>query len=216
MSRPIDSTITDVLSGAELTPFHLIDINIGGILYRYTDFQVSIYVDSIPTSGTFDAWSWSFGGTHHSIDSIVDDVDVTLLNLNNLFTPIFIEESVQGSEVNIWSGLLDADGDVIGVYRIFTGEIDSWDLSEDELSFTVVSELYQWTQKTLKKHSSSCRWRKFKAVGTCNYTGEASWCDRSYARCEALANTDNFGGFRWLPELEDEEIWWGRKRLQRK
>lgn len=215
MSRTIDSTITDALSGSELTPFHLIDFTIGATTYRYTDFQVSIYVDSIPTSGTFVAGSWEFGGAHHSIDSIVDNVDVTLLNIDSIFTSQFIEETVQGAICNLWSGLLDADETIIGVYRIFTGEIDEWTLAEDDLTFTVVSELYQWSQNTLKKHSSSCRWRTFKGT-ECKYAADATWCDRSYSRCESLGNIANFGGFRWLPELEDKEIWWGRKRLQRK
>lgn len=37
-----------------------------------------------------------------------------------------------------------------------------------------------------------------------------TWCDRSKARCIALANYDNFGGFAHLVELQDKEIWWGR------
>ena len=216
MARNIDSTITDVLSGSSMTPFNLIDFTIGDTTYRYTDFQTNLYIDSIPTSGTFQSYSFSFGGTHHSIDSIVDNVDITLLNIDALFTSLFIESDVQGSVVNLWSGLIDdSDESVLGVYRIFTGEIDEWTLAEDDLEFTVVSELYQWTQTTLKKHSSSCRWRTFKGT-ECSYAGAATWCDRSYARCESLANSDNFGGFRWLPTLEDVEIWWGRKRLQRK
>ena len=215
MSRSIDSTVTEQLSASSLHPFHLLDFTIGAVTYRYTDFQIPLYVDTIPTSGTFTPYSWSFGGTHHSIDSIVDDVDITLLNIDNLFTTLFIESDVQGAVVNLWSGVVSGNGDIIGTpYRIFTGEIDEWNLSEDELNITVVSELYQWSQSTMKRHSPSCRWRTFKG-DYCRYAGGASWCDRSYNRCEALANTDNFGGFRWLAKLEDAEIWWGRERLQR-
>jgi len=36
-------------------------------------------------------------------------------------------------------------------------------------------------------------------------------CDRSYASCTAYANTDNFGGFRFLPYLENKEVLWGPK-----
>lgn len=215
MSRSIDSTITQQLSGNELHPFHLVDFTVGSTTYRYTDFQIPLYVDTIPTSGTFNSWSWSFGGTHHSIDSIVDDVEVTLLNLNNIFTTLFIESTVQGAELNLWSGVVDTDGNIIGTpYRIFTGEIDEWNLSEDEITITVVSELYQWSQSTIKRHSPSCRWRKFKG-DYCRYAGAATWCDRSYNRCEALDNVANFGGFRWLAKLEDAEIWWGRERLKK-
>jgi hypothetical protein len=44
----------------------------------------------------------------------------------------------------------------------------------------------------------------------CGYTGSESKCDRSYARCESLNNTANFGGERWLPSIENANIWWGQ------
>ena len=37
------------------------------------------------------------------------------------------------------------------------------------------------------------------------------WCDGSYDRCLLMDNTANFGGFRWLPALQDRKIWWGQK-----
>ena len=51
-----------------------------------------------------------------------------------------------------------------------------------------------------------------------NYVGQAyttSWdytaCDQSYDMCKyRFANTINFGGFRWLPWLMNQKIWWGR------
>lgn len=37
-----------------------------------------------------------------------------------------------------------------------------------------------------------------------------AWCDHSYERCAQMSNSDNFGGFRWLPFLQDKILWWGR------
>jgi len=45
--------------------------------------------------------------------------------------------------------------------------------------------------------------------GTCRYSGAETWCDRSWERCEALGNTINFEGERWLPRLQGKKIWWG-------
>jgi hypothetical protein len=39
------------------------------------------------------------------------------------------------------------------------------------------------------------------------------WCDQSYKRCEDLGNTDNFGGFRWLPYLLNRSFKWGPEKL---
>ena len=42
-----------------------------------------------------------------------------------------------------------------------------------------------------------CPW-PFKGV-ECGYSGAQSSCDKSWARCHALANTNNYGGFRFIP-----------------
>jgi hypothetical protein len=212
--RDIDSSITAELSASQLSPFHLLDFTIGDTTYRYTDFQVDLLIDSLAPNDMYESHSWEFGGANYSVGTIVDDSSIKLLNINQQFTSLFIEQDIQGSECNIWGGVMDIDGVIIGVYKIFSGEIDEWTVDEEELNFTVISELYQWTQTTTKKHSSSCRWRKFKGL-ECQYSGADIECDRSYSRCSSLANTDNFGGFRWLPEIEDKEIWWGRKQLRR-
>jgi hypothetical protein len=48
------------------------------------------------------------------------------------------------------------------------------------------------------------------AVTECAYLGDETWCDQSYARCVTLGNSDNFGGFRFLPSLMEKDIWWGK------
>lgn len=47
-------------------------------------------------------------------------------------------------------------------------------------------------------------------VGTCRYSGAETWCDRSWDRCNALSNTINYGGFRYLPGLLGKQINWGQ------
>jgi hypothetical protein len=52
--------------------------------------------------------------------------------------------------------------------------------------------------------------------GTCRYVDGTfpgdDWCDKSWERCLALANTVNFDGCRWLPGIQGKEILWGRNR----
>jgi hypothetical protein len=94
---------------------------------------------------------------------------------------------------------------------LFQGTLDAWSLDEEKITCTLVSDMVKWNQKTLAKYSASCRWKEFKGT-ECGYSGSQTWCDRSYTRCSALANTVNFGGFRWLPSIIDKEIWWGRSK----
>jgi len=90
----------------------------------------------------------------------------------------------------------------------FQGQIGEWLLDESRIRMTVTNQFAQWTQETINHHSASCRWKVFKGT-ECAYSGGETWCDRSYTRCAALSNVANFGGFRWLPSIEDKVIWWG-------
>jgi hypothetical protein len=53
-------------------------------------------------------------------------------------------------------------------------------------------------------------------IGTCRYVDgtfpDDDWCEKSWERCLALANTINFDGCRWLPGIQGKEILWGRNR----
>lgn len=107
------------------------------------------------------------------------------------------------------------DSTIVGLLEIippvttFRGEIGQWQFDESKVSMTLTNQFAQWNQKTLRMQSSSCSWPQFKGT-ECGYTGAATSCDRTYARCEQLSNTANFGGERWLPSIEDKEVWWGR------
>lgn len=96
-----------------------------------------------------------------------------------------------------------------GVLTLFEGGLDAWTLNDKILKIGAKSEMARWTQKPLALHSVSCRWKEFKGT-ECTYAGAGTWCDRTYTRCEDLANQANYGGFRWLPSIMDKEIWWGK------
>lgn len=95
-----------------------------------------------------------------------------------------------------------------GAVTEFEGTIDSWDPDEEDIRITLSSPMMQWTQKTQAVQSALCRWKIFKGT-ECAYAGDQSWCDRTYSRCSALANTANFGGERFLPSIINKDIWWG-------
>ena len=101
------------------------------------------------------------------------------------------------------------ESDLEGAVTLFEGELDDWEVDETDLSIRVVSAASQWAQRTLSKQAGTCRWKVFKGTEW-QYAGVESWCDRTYSRCSALTNTANFGGFRFLPDLIDKDIWWGR------
>jgi len=209
MSRDISSTVLEQFRAGELMPVCLFDFMVDDIHYRYTDLDVSLTVVSGTVSGTFEPRGFKIDSIQYSLGTIVDNANITLDNRDQLLTSLFIGEIVQGSEAYIYGAVLDSNGQIIEApINIFQGQIDSWELDEEEIRITLTTEFIKWSQRTASLHSSSCRWKKFKGT-ECQYAGNETQCDRSYTRCSALANTIHFGGFRWLPDLENREIKWG-------
>lgn len=207
--RDIDSDILAELIKSEFRPFFLFDKEIDSTHYRYTDCDVPIVFGG----NTYTPLGFDIAGINYSSRNIVDSVDIHIDNLDSVMTSLFVGGTPQGSTVTLDLVLLDASYDIVGPASatIFEGTIDDWELDEEKLFETIVSIFSQWAQKTLSKHSASCRCKVFKGT-ECGYSGGGTWCDRTYARCQTLGNTDNFGGFRWLPSIVDKEIWWGRLR----
>jgi len=95
---------------------------------------------------------------------------------------------------------------------IFSGVLDSARITHQRASFDVYNPLIFWKRKTPRRiHQSSCPWPFAIDGSPCQYAGAETWCDQSFERCLELGNTDNFGGFRFLPDLQDKQIWWGKK-----
>jgi len=226
--RSINSTILAQLEANELRPFYLLDIEIEGTHYRYTDCDVPVILRQIgwdagivwavgigweEDKGPYDPRPFTFDPVTYSAGTIVSRARIRIDNLDSTFTALFVGSTVQGSNVDLDLIVVDTNGTILGpaTVKIFEGIIDSWQLDETQVTIDVTSILNRWTQKTIMLHPSSCRWKKFKGT-ECGYTGTATWCDRSYARCSALGNTANFGGNRWLPSIVDKELWWGRTR----
>ena len=204
--RTLNASILEQLQAEELRPFYLLSWTIDGTTLRYTDCDVPIYL-----TNNYAPLGFKFANIRYSINSIVDRVDLEVDNLDQAQTTIFVGGTPQGSAVVLSLVVLDSDLKIVNssAVTLFEGEIDTWTLNERKLSVTVTSIFYNWSQRTLAKHSPSCRWKAFKST-ECDYAGGSTWCDRTYARCISLANTTNYGGFRWLPSIVDKEIWWGR------
>lgn len=195
------------LESGELRPFFHLNMEIDSTHYRYTDCDVPITYDG----NTYNPRGFSLSEIRYSISKIVDEASISLDNLDGVFTALFVGGDARGSPAILSLVVLDANGQVIGSpVTMFEGDLDAWDLDEEKIQITCASEASRWAKKTLVKQASSCRWRVFKGT-ECGYSGSGTWCDRSYTRCEALGNTDNFGGETWLPSIVDKEIWWGRK-----
>lgn len=211
--RAINAQILSELEAANLKPFYLLHLNIDGNDFRYTDCDVPIArpaVESIheevelhtPKEFEVDKVAYSLG-------RIVDSINIEIEDVKALLRTYFVGGTPRGGAVTYSLVVLDSNNEiVINPVVLFSGIIDDWELDETKISIQVTNINNRWSEETLNRQSASCRWKVFKGT-ECQYAGGETWCDRSYARCTVLSNTDNFGGFRFLPSIVDKEIWWG-------
>lgn len=178
---------------------------------RYTDCDVDLYINT-ETGGSkskFETMPFSVGNIGYSAKSSVDKLKIDFQNIDLTMSATFLNEDVLNKWAKVYIAFFDGSNVLIlEPIKLFEGLVSTWKLTELKASITIVNEFIFWNKKTLRKHQSSCRWA-FKGT-ECGYSGAETWCDQGYARCVTLNNSDNFGGFRWLPELEEQEIFWGK------
>lgn len=141
-----------------------------------------------------------------AIDRTSFDIDNTGLEMSSLI----LNQDTRGRACTIYLAAMDKAGQVVAADVLFTGMLDAVKVDSKKASFDVYSHMILWKKKIPGRiHQATCPWI-FKETTTCRYGGAETWCDHSYNRCTALANTANYGGFRFLPSLQNKQIWWGR------
>ncbi len=164
--------------------------------------------------GNYISRGFEFESINYTLSNVMDDCTLRIDNLDSVLTSIFVDNIIEEQEASVYLGLMDTDDTVLSTVLMFTGEVDSFELDESEVRMVIGSRFTRWGHQAYNKHSASCRWKVFKGI-ECTYSGGQNWCDRSYTRCVVLANTASFGGFRFLPSIENKKIWWGPNPAQR-
>lgn len=220
--RNIDGAILDEIKKEVTSTFFLLELNLTEDHY-YTDRDHNIYYGG----HNYLATGFEFSNIVYAANMTVDKVTVDIDNTGLAFSALLLGEDIRnktaklsfgcyGEEGTLWDSEVAWDSEVqwlqrqviLGTVDLFRGILSDWQLSELKASITFVNEFVLWKKKTLRIAQASCPWT-FKET-ECSYSGVESWCDQSYERCQALGNTDNFGGFRFLPSIMEKELWWGR------
>lgn len=215
MSRNLSTAIIDELAGLEMFPFLLLDLTDGTTDYKYTTLDVPIYITASGTtaSGTYQPKGFKFESINSTVSNVMDDCTLRIDDLDDVLKAAFVGGVIRGQTASVHVGLIDSNEDVIGTVLLFTGEVDSFTIDELELRLVIGSIFTKWAHQAYNKHSSSCRWKVFKGV-ECAYAGAETWCDRSNTRCIVLNNEANFGGFKWLPSIENKKFQWGPNQTE--
>jgi len=228
------SSLTSLLASETAAVFFLLELQLGAATIRYTDADHSIY----DSSNAFSPRQFRFTG---DLGSGVDGFEVEIVTIDQVVSAYFFTEDVRGCPAYLkilaisetsGTAIEDTLGSIIydttetAIYdttgttanyqpvntanTLFTGEIDTWELTEkNSIRLRIVSELIHWQKKCLRIAHPDCPW-PFKGT-ECGYSGSQTWCDQTYQRCSVLGNTNNFGGFRWLPSIIEARPIWGKK-----
>jgi len=205
--RTIDSSIITAIQTGQIKPFICIEITLTGAghTYRYTTCDAPIYI----SGNKYSPRDMEPSNISYSIGQIVDQATISIDNNDDALTSDFVGNDVQGEAIQISVVFLDSTNQIINApVTLFVGELDEWNLSEGVLEINITNQFSQWNKITFSQYQSSCRWKVFKGT-ECGYSGGDTTCNRSYADCSSKSNTANFGGFRWLPSIENRAIHWG-------
>lgn len=202
--RDLSALIKAALAAEEGAMFWFLELQFDTSL-KYTNCDIDLYY----SGNKFETMPFDIAPVKYSAKSSVDKVTIDIQNVDLQMSAVFLNENIMNKWGILRIGFFDNNGVIIDqIFELFRGLVSTWKLSEPKASITLVNEFIFWNKKTLRKHQSACRW-PFKGT-ECGYSGAETWCDQGYARCLVLGNTDNFGGDRWLPDLMEKEIYWGR------
>jgi len=204
--KTFDTAITAEMAKEVAAVFWLVEFQFDTPEF-YTDCDIALLIEGhryVPKS-------LSVGNITTTADSSVDSVEIEIANVDLQMSGILMNEEVRNKTADISFCHTDANNQIVGDVKedLFPGGfISDWDLSEGSVKFHLVNELIFWNKRPLRTAQASCRW-PFKG-DECNYTGSEIWCDQPYSRCQKIGKTDNFGGHRFLPGIQEKEVWWGR------
>jgi phage-related protein len=136
-----------------------------------------------------------------NMESEVEETNVTIQNVTREFSSYVANGGkINGYFCRILTVFRDALDDPLNYSVTFEGEIDGGSLDSKSFSFRV--RAYNGTygiKVPRRKCGPNCEY-DFKSEW-CGYAGAEMVCDRSFERCKALGNSENFGGFLGVPRI---------------
>jgi len=206
--------------------YFLLELDLVAATTYLTDMDIVYYYDGNPyqpSDMTIDTMNQGGGLQVETMDLTIQNVDQQMashfLNDNQISRTATIrfacfDRAATDLIDELGNQVLDDEGEeilgpgsAIATLPLFRGLISNWSMDELAIRISLKTEMILWKKRTLRKSNVMCRW-SFKGT-ECGYSGGSTTCDKTYARCAALVNTDNFGGFRYAAKMMETEVQWG-------
>jgi hypothetical protein len=213
--KPLDTYINAHLGDGNdgvnhITAFLLCELVGESATYRFTDAPIAI---------AWDGHTWL--NVSFTISEMVADGEgelscsVTFEDASKVIRAIAFAENLQDNSITVWEAWADPATNVVqGVDVIAQGITDGVRcMGEDTgipTAVVTVRSVYGASGQAVgptQEYLRNCRYFIFKGP-QCKYAGGATSCDRLYSTCLTLANTINFGGFRFALD-PGEKVQWG-------
>lgn len=208
--RDLSTLIKASLLGEEGKMFWFVEFQFETTV-RYTDCDIDLYAETElgGSKNRYYSMPFSVPNINYSASPSVDEITIDIQNVSLLMSATLLNEDISNKWGTIYIGFFDSNNEIVdNLIEIFRGLASKWTLTEMKASITLVNEFVFWNKKTLRKHQGTCPW-VFKGT-ECGYSG-SSTCDQSYSKCVSLSNEANYGGFRWLQDLEERKVYWGKE-----
>jgi hypothetical protein len=236
--RTISTALQAEFADEQSQGYVLVKVSMGST-YRYTDCDIDLYYNGdryIAKGFALNGIEQSPGFASDSISLDIDNVDRTFSAivlsedaanapisvyyqaLSNTFTSSVSADGVEFVDGDVvftdddfeWDSQLSAGiSNVIGTLELYNGFLSEWNLDEQRIRLKIGSEFMFWHKKSLRLPTPNCPWA-FKGT-ECGYAGGETLCDKSPERCSGLGNYVNFGGRKFVSDVEEKEIYWGPK-----
>jgi phage-related protein len=202
--KDFDNSYIARINSEEAVAFWLVDLEISDSSHQYF---CTLDIDIVFEGNTYKSAALKVGEMNVSLDMAVDSVKLEFANIDLKMSATLLNNNLARRPAVIHHGAMDGYTPIIE--EAMTGFVGGWDLDEKRAEITVVNEFVFWNKRTLRQSGVLCPW-PFKGT-ECGYSGSEESCNSTYERCQALSNSDNFGGFRFMAAMEEKEIWWGSK-----
>lgn len=185
--------------------------------YYWTDCDQQInFADIGGTTRIWVPYSIRFNPANLSVGTMVDKIQVEIENIDKGMIPIFLNYVTRGSPFYTYRVLLNQDLIPVGstslsnTPMVFMGYVDDVEIDRKVARVTILNQFAQWKRLTPRRfYSPSCHWI-FKGQH-CQFVGSTTtWCDQTYGQCAVLNNTSRFSGFRFAPDLDGRDVYWGK------
>ena len=134
--RPIAPLFLAELEKSEFRIFYLLEITVDDTVYRYTDCDIPLTVGG----NVFKPKGFKVDSVRYSSDTIVDELKISIENLDDNFTLEFVGGTPRGSEVIYSFVLVDSSNQIITQSALGETLLSFWEAHPVTGQWTPVSE----------------------------------------------------------------------------